>query len=71
MASVLAQPTEGKRFYRTILKEFYQAAFRKKVYGSIGELQKDVDEWLEFYSQERPRSGRYGYGQTRHPCKRG
>ena len=53
-----------ERFHRTILEEFYQVAFRKKVYGSIEELQKDVDKWLEFYNQERPHSGRYCYGKT-------
>lgn len=53
-----------ERFHRTILEEFYQVAFRKKVYSSIEELQKDVDKWLEFYNQERPHSGRYCYGKT-------
>jgi len=53
-----------ERFHRTILEEFYQVAFCKKVYGSIEELQKDVDDWLEFYNQERPHSGRYCYGKT-------
>jgi transposase InsO family protein len=53
-----------ERFHRTILEEFYQVAFRKKVYQSIEDLQRDVDEWLEFYNQERPHSGRYCYGKT-------
>lgn len=39
-------------------------AFRKKVYQSLEELQHDVDEWLAFYNQERPHSGRYCYGKT-------
>ncbi len=33
-----------ERFHRTILNEFYQVAFRKKLYGSLEELQKDLDE---------------------------
>jgi len=53
-----------ERFHRTILEEFYQVAFRKKVYQSIEELQKDVDEWLEYYNWERTHSGRYCYGKT-------
>lgn len=55
---------EAARFHRTILEEFYQVVFRKKVYQSIEELQKDVDEWLEYYNWERPHSGRYCYGKT-------
>lgn len=52
-----------ERFHRTILEEFYQVAFRKKVYHCIEELQQDVDE-LAFYNQARPHSGRYYYGKT-------
>ena len=53
-----------ERFHRTILEEFYQIAFRKKVYQSLEELQTDVDEWIEYYNWERPHSGRYCYGKT-------
>ena len=35
-----------ERFHKTILQEFYQITFRKKVYQSIEELQADLDEWL-------------------------
>jgi len=35
-----------ERFHKTILQEFYQIAFRKKVFRSIEELQNDLDEWL-------------------------
>ena len=31
-----------ERFHRTILDEFYRMAFRKKIYPSIEELQKDL-----------------------------
>lgn len=34
-----------ERFHRTILQEFYQVAFRKKLYGGIDTLQSDLDEW--------------------------
>ncbi len=30
-----------ERFHKTILNEFYQVTFRKKLYGSMEELQKD------------------------------
>jgi len=53
-----------ERFHRTILNEFYQVAFRKKVYTSIEELQKDVDEWMEYYNKKRPHSGKRCGGRT-------
>lgn len=56
-----------ERFHKTMLQEFYQIAFRKKIYKSIEELQADVDQWLKHYNQERPHSGRYCYGKT--PCQ--
>ena len=36
-----------ERFHKTILHEFYQVAFRRKLYKSIEELQADLDSWLE------------------------
>lgn len=53
-----------ERFHRTVLQEFYQIAFRKKIYGSIEELQVDLDEWVRHYNEERPHSGKYCYGKT-------
>src|SRR3954447_12318731 len=53
-----------ERFHKTMLDEFYSVAFRKKVYTTIEQLQADVDEWLRYYNQERPHSGRYCYGKT-------
>ncbi len=53
-----------ERFQRTVLNEFYQVAFRTKVYGSIEELQVDLDVWLSEYNEKRPHSGRYCYGKT-------
>ena len=35
-----------ERFHKTVLQEFYQVAFRKKLYASLDELQVDLDEWL-------------------------
>ena len=40
-----------ERFHRTMLNEFYRIAFRKKLYGSIAELQADLDRWLEEYNR--------------------
>ena len=52
------------RFHKTILSEFYQIAFRKKIYESIEMLQNDLDEWLREYNESRPHSGKYCDGKT-------
>lgn len=44
--------------------EFYAVAFRKKIYSSIEELQKDLDIWLEYYNNERTHTGKHYYGKT-------
>ena len=53
-----------ERFHKTVLDEFYRVAFRKKVYGSLEELQKDLDLWLAEYNEQRVHSGKYCYGKT-------
>jgi Integrase core domain/Winged helix-turn helix len=53
-----------ERFHRTIQEEFYATAFRRKIYSTLAELQKDLDEWISYYNQQRPHSGRYCYGKT-------
>jgi hypothetical protein len=53
-----------ERFHRTLKEEFYSIAFRKKIYHSLEELQQDLDQWVEWYNQQRPHSGRYCYGKT-------
>ena len=45
-------------------EEFYDTAFRKKIYTSLDELQTDVDLWLKYYNKDRPHLGRYCYGKT-------
>jgi len=39
-----------ERFHKTVLQEFYQVTFRKKIYKDIETLQTDLDEWLEYYT---------------------
>lgn len=41
-----------ERFHKTILTEFYQVTFRKKLYGDLDALQSDLDEWLDHYNNE-------------------
>lgn len=53
-----------ERFHRTVLDEFFRVAFRKKLYGSIAELQKDLDAWMREYNEERPHQGRWCFGKT-------
>lgn len=37
-------------FFRTIQNEFYAIAFRRKIYESIEDLQRDLDEWMIYYN---------------------
>jgi transposase InsO family protein len=53
-----------ERFHRTIQEEFYAVAFRKKIYTTLAELQKDLDEWIEQYNRERTHTGKYCFGRT-------
>jgi transposase InsO family protein len=53
-----------ERFHQTIQNEFYAIAFRKKIYTTLEEMQKDLDEWIVYYNNERPHSGKYCYGKT-------
>lgn len=53
-----------ERFHKTILNEFYQVAFRKKLYSSLEELQKDLDDWLDYYNNERTHQGKMCCGRT-------
>ena len=50
-------------FNKTMKEEFFETAMRKKLYTSLEELQKDLDDWLLYYNQERVHSGRYCYGK--------
>jgi len=53
-----------ERFHRTVLDEFFRIAFRKKLYRSIDELQRDLDAWMAEYNEQRPHQGRWYFGKT-------
>ncbi len=53
-----------ERFHKTILQEFYQITFRKKLYDNLEDLQKDLDEWLEYYNNRRTHQGKMCCGRT-------
>ncbi|BDE06839.1 IS481 family transposase [Vulcanimicrobium alpinum] len=53
-----------ERFHKTMLDEFYRIAFRKTIYTSLEQLQRDLDAWTEEYNTQRPHQGRWCYGKT-------
>ena len=46
-----------ERFHKTVLREFYQVAFPKKIYNIPDELQVDLDNRLDEYNKSRLHSG--------------
>lgn len=54
----------AERFHRTIKEEFFAVAFRKTFYESLGQLQKDLDAYLDFYNRERAHQGYRTAGRT-------
>jgi len=44
--------------------EFYAVVFRRRIFENLEQLQQELDNWLNFYNNERPHSGRYCYGKT-------
>lgn len=53
-----------ERFHKTILNEFYQITFRKKIYITLDELQKDLDDWVHHYNHQRTHQGKMYCGRT-------
>lgn len=53
-----------ERFHRTLLQEFYQVAFRRRVFETIDQLRKELDTWIEFYNTERTHQGKMCCGRT-------
>jgi len=53
-----------ERLNQTIKDEFYQVAFRKKLYSTIEEIQADLDDFMALYNAERTSQGKYCQGRT-------
>jgi transposase InsO family protein len=53
-----------ERFHKTILQEFYQVALRKNLYNALAALQKDLDDWLDYYNNQRTHQGKMCCGRT-------
>ena len=53
-----------ERFHKTVLQEFYQVAFRKRIYDDLPSLQTDLDAWLHRYNHDRTHQGKMCCGRT-------
>jgi transposase len=53
-----------ERLNQTILNEFIKIYFRKKIYESLEDLQKDLDEYMYKYNFERTNQGKRCKGRT-------
>ena len=53
-----------ERFHKTILNEFYQITFRKKLYSTMEAIQKDLDDWIKSYNNDRTHQGKMCCGRT-------
>ena len=53
-----------ERFHKTVLQEFYQVTFRKKIYWDLESLQADLDAWLMYYNTDRTHQGKMCCGRT-------
>lgn len=51
-------------FHRTLKDEFFSVAYRKKLYGSVQELQEDLGLFLRFYNEQRSHQGYQTQGRT-------
>jgi transposase InsO family protein len=53
-----------ERLNRTLLEEFYQIAFRSKIYHSLYELNSDLLRFIEFYNCQRSHHGKRTKGNV-------
>lgn len=53
-----------EKLNQTIQNEFYQTAFRKKLYKSLEEMQLDLDKFMVYYNKDRTNQGKRCKGKT-------
>ena len=53
-----------ERLNQIVLEEFYQVAFRKKLYTSLDAIQADLDEYMAYYNERRTNQGKRCQGKT-------
>jgi integrase, catalytic region len=46
------------------LQEFYQVAFRTRIYIDLKTIQADLDEWILYYNRRRTHQGKMCCGRT-------
>lgn len=65
-AKVRHPQTNGatERLNQIIKEEFYEVAFRKRLYTSLVEIQKDLDEYMDRYNYRRTNQGKHCKGRT-------
>ena len=52
-----------ERLNRTILEEFYQVAFRKKIYHTVEELNDELQKYMRKYNYQRTHNGKRTKGR--------
>jgi transposase InsO family protein len=57
-----------ERLNRTIDEEFYQVAFRKRLYSSLEQIQSDLDQFMHYYNYSRTNQGKFTNGRTPIDC---
>jgi len=50
--------------HRLMLDQFYKVAARRRAYGSLEELQADVDRWVDDHNRQRGCDGWWCFGRT-------
>jgi len=53
-----------ERLNRTLLEEFYQVAFRTKIYQSVLQLNDDLNRFIKFYNCQRTHQGKRTQGKV-------
>lgn len=53
-----------EKLNQTIEREFYAIAFRKKLYSSLEDLQRDLDSFMNSYNKDRTNQGKRCKGRT-------
>jgi transposase InsO family protein len=53
-----------ERLNQTVQNEFYKVTFRKKLYKTIEEIQNDLDDFMQYYNNDRTNQGKHCQGRT-------
>jgi len=53
-----------ERFQRTVLEEFYQITFRKKIYLNLEDLNDDLNKYINHYNYKRTHQGKRTNGRV-------